>query len=37
MGEPICLSPEDAVRCFSSTGLDVLAIGPFLLSKTDSK
>ena len=32
-GEPIVESPEDAVRCFYSTGLDALAIGNFLLRK----
>ncbi len=32
-GEPIVMSPQDAVRCFSSTGLDHLAIGDFLMSK----
>ena len=34
-GEPIVGSPLDAVRCFFSTGIDDLAIGPFILSKTD--
>lgn len=33
-GEPIVCSPEDAYRCFMRTGLDYLAIGPFLLDKT---
>lgn len=33
-GEPIVCSPRDAVRCFYSSGLDVLALGPFVLSKT---
>jgi len=32
-GEPIICTPEDALRCFFSTGLDHLAIGSFLLSK----
>jgi carbamoyltransferase len=32
-GEPIVMSPQDAVRCFYSTGLDQLAIGDFLVSK----
>jgi len=32
-GEPIVMTPQDAVRCFSSTGLDHLAIGDFLISK----
>jgi hypothetical protein len=34
-GEPIVCSPEDAYRCFMRTGLDALAIGPFLLVKSD--
>ena len=33
MGEPIVESPEDAVRCYSSTGLDALAIGDYLVKK----
>ena len=32
-GEPIVMTPQDAVRCFSSTGLDHLAVGDFLVSK----
>ena len=32
-GEPIVHSPRDAIRCFYSTGLDAVAIGPFLLDK----
>jgi len=31
--EPIVLSPEHAVRCFYSTGMDALAVGPFLIEK----
>jgi carbamoyltransferase len=31
--EPIVCSPRDAVRVFYGTGLDLLAIGPFLLRK----
>ncbi len=31
--EPIVCSPHDAIRTFSATGLDALAIGPFLLTK----
>ncbi len=31
--EPIVCSPKDAIRCFCSTGIDHLGIGPFLLSK----
>jgi carbamoyltransferase len=33
MGEPIVESPIDALRCFYSTGLDLLAIGPFIIRK----
>jgi carbamoyltransferase len=32
-GEPIVCSPEDAVRCFEATDIDVLAIGDFLVEK----
>ncbi|TYA71857.1 carbamoyltransferase family protein [Seonamhaeicola marinus] len=32
-GEPVVESPQDAVRCFFSTGLDSLVIGNFLISK----
>jgi carbamoyltransferase len=32
-GEPIVESPEHAIRCFFSTGLDTLAIGNFLIKK----
>jgi len=32
-GEPMVLSPQDALRCFYSTGMDTLAIGPYLLDK----
>lgn len=33
MGEPIVNTPEDAVRCFYSTGMDALVIGDFVLTK----
>jgi carbamoyltransferase len=33
-GEPIVCTPEDAYRCFMQTGMDYLAIGNFLLDKT---
>lgn len=33
MGEPVICTPEEAVRCFYSTGLDTMAIGDFLLEK----
>jgi len=32
-GEPIVCTPADAVRCFFSTGMDVLALDNFLLRK----
>ncbi|WP_326827468.1 carbamoyltransferase family protein [Streptomyces sp. NBC_01751] len=34
-GEPIVNSPHDAYTCFMRTGIDVLAIGSFLLDKAD--
>lgn len=34
-GEPIVSSPEDAYRTFLASGLDYLALGPFLLDKTE--
>lgn len=33
VGEPIVCSPNDAVRCFFSTGMDVLAIGDYIVKK----
>ncbi len=33
MGEPIVESPVDAIRCFFSTGLDVLVIGNYVVRK----
>lgn len=35
-GEPIVCSPQDAIRCFFSTGLDALAIGNCLVRKFSS-
>lgn len=32
-GQPIIMTPADAVKCFYDTGLDYLAIGNFLLTK----
>ncbi len=32
-GEPVVESPKDAIRCFFSTGLDVLVIGNFVVHK----
>jgi len=33
MGEPIVESPDQAIRCFFSCGMDALAIGNFILEK----
>lgn len=33
MGEPIVESPVQAIRCFFSTGLDVLVLGDFIVRK----
>lgn len=32
-GEPIVCTPEDAFRCFIHTGIDVLVMGNFIISK----
>src|SRR5205807_4501950 len=32
-GEPIVCTPMDAVKCWASTGLDALVMGPFVLEK----
>ncbi len=32
-GEPIVMKPEDAIRCFFGSGMDVLAMGSFLVTK----
>jgi carbamoyltransferase len=34
-GEPIVCTPQDAIRCFLNTELDLLAIGEFLVWKRD--
>ncbi len=34
MGEPIVCTPEDAIKCYASSPLDALAMGPFLLQKS---
>jgi carbamoyltransferase len=34
-GEPMACSPSDAIRCFWDSGMDHLAIGPFLVSKQE--
>jgi len=36
-GEPIVCSPNDALRCFYSTGIDVLALGDFIVEKTHAR
>ncbi len=33
-GQPIVGNPEEAIKCFYDTGLDYMAIGSFLLSKS---
>jgi carbamoyltransferase len=33
MGEPIVESPEDALRCYFTTGLDYLILGNYIISK----
>lgn len=32
-GKPIVCTPQDAVECFMTSPIDVLAIGPFVLEK----
>ena len=32
-GEPIVLSPDDALTTFFNSGLDILAVGSFIISK----
>lgn len=32
-GQPIVGNPEEAIKCFFDTGLDILAIGSFMLTK----
>ncbi|MFZ4272655.1 carbamoyltransferase [Streptomyces arboris] len=34
-GEPIVNSPQEAYTCFMRTGIDILALGNFLLEKSD--
>lgn len=34
-GKPICNSPDDAITCFLETGLDLLAIGDFVVDKAN--
>ena len=33
-GEPIVMKPEDAIRCFFGSGMDALALGPYLIRKS---
>ena len=33
MGEPVVESPNDAIKCFFTTGLDILVIGSFIVNK----
>ena len=34
-GQPIVNTPDDAIKCFLSTNIDVLAIGKFIVTKDD--
>lgn len=36
-GEPVVCTPEQAFTCFMRTHMDYLAVGPFLLDKTEQK
>ncbi|MBI3951339.1 MAG: hypothetical protein HY314_12890 [Acidobacteria bacterium] len=36
-GEPIICHPREAIRCFFDSGIDTLALGPFILRKRNSK
>ena len=36
-GEPIVCSPQDALKCFMGTNLDILVIENFILHKKDQK
>jgi len=35
MGEPIVNTPEDAIRCFQGTGIDVLVLGDCIIEKNE--
>ena len=35
MGEPIVNTPEDAIRCFLGTGIDLLVIGDHIVEKSE--
>ena len=32
-GEPIVNTPEDAIRCFSGTGIDIVVLGNYKIEK----
>lgn len=36
-GEPMVCSPQDAIRTFNTSGLDLLVIGDFIISKNNEK
>ncbi|MBC8250160.1 MAG: hypothetical protein H8E89_01060, partial [Candidatus Nitrosopelagicus sp.] len=36
-GQPIVNSPEDALDCFLSTNIDILAMGNYFISKENQK
>lgn len=36
-GETIVMTPEDAIRCFLGTGIDVLAVGDYMVTKDGSE
>lgn len=36
-GEPIVMSPKDALNCFLNTGMDYLVLGNYLISKAENK
>ena len=36
-GEPIVCTPQDAIRTFNTSGLDMLVIGDFIISKQNEK
>tara|TARA_B100000787_G_scaffold140589_1_gene109602 strand:+ start:373 stop:2109 length:1737 start_codon:yes stop_codon:yes gene_type:complete len=36
-GEPIVCSPKDAIRTFNTSGLDLLVIGDFIITKNNEK
>lgn len=33
MGQPIVHTPQEALHCHQTTGIDTLALGPYLISK----